>query len=82
MSNIEVKKLHTFLGHNDSIYTLQALDDYRFISAGGDGMVVISGLDSKSALELANGYEFTKKDATFFLENSRDFNETYLSMLR
>lgn len=46
MSKIEVKKLHTFLGHNDSIYTLQALDDHRFISAGGDGMVVMWDLRS------------------------------------
>ena len=46
MSKIEVKKLHTFLGHNDSIYTLQVLDDHRFISAGGDGMVVMWDLRS------------------------------------
>lgn len=41
MSKIEVKKRHTFLGHNDSIYTLQVIDDFRFVSAGGDGMVVM-----------------------------------------
>ncbi|MEQ9007028.1 MAG: WD40 repeat domain-containing protein, partial [Ekhidna sp.] len=41
MGTISAKKLHTFLGHNDSIYTLQELDDHRFISAGGDGMVVL-----------------------------------------
>ncbi|MEO9482132.1 MAG: WD40 repeat domain-containing protein [Ekhidna sp.] len=46
MSKINVKKLHTFLGHNDSIYTLQSLDDHRFISAGGDGMVVLWDLKS------------------------------------
>lgn len=46
MSKINVKKLHTFLGHNDSIYTLQSLDDHRFISAGGDGMVVLWDLRS------------------------------------
>ena len=46
MSKIEVKKLHTFLGHNDSIYTLQCLDDHRFVSAGGDGMVVLWDLQS------------------------------------
>ncbi|WP_420318002.1 WD40 repeat domain-containing protein [Ekhidna sp.] len=46
MSKIEVKKLHTFLGHTDSIYTLHALDDSRFISAGGDGMVVMWDLKS------------------------------------
>ncbi|WP_425392612.1 WD40 repeat domain-containing protein [Ekhidna sp.] len=46
MSKIEVKKLHTFLGHNDSIYTLQVVDDKRFISAGGDGMIVLWDLES------------------------------------
>ncbi|MEP0985536.1 WD40 repeat domain-containing protein [Ekhidna sp.] len=46
MGKIEVKKLHTFLGHNDSIYTLAALDDHRFISAGGDGMIVLWDLKS------------------------------------
>lgn len=46
MSTIEVKKLHTFLGHNDSIYSLQELDEDRFVSAGGDGMVVMWDLKS------------------------------------
>ncbi|WP_436517523.1 WD40 repeat domain-containing protein [Ekhidna sp. To15] len=46
MGKINVKKLHTFLGHNDSIYTLESLDDNRFISAGGDGMVVLWDLKS------------------------------------
>lgn len=46
MGKINVKKLHTFLGHNDSIYTLESLDDNRFISAGGDGMVVLWDLQS------------------------------------
>ncbi len=41
MGKIEAKKLHTFLGHNDSIYSLEAIDDHRFISAGGDGMIVL-----------------------------------------
>lgn len=39
----------------------------------------ITGLDTKSATELANNYEFTKKDAIFLIENSRDFTQTYLS---
>lgn len=39
----------------------------------------ITGLDSKSTEELANNYEFTKKDAIFLIENGRDFNQTYLS---
>ncbi|MEM7297587.1 MAG: WD40 repeat domain-containing protein [Bacteroidota bacterium] len=45
MGNISVKKLHSFLGHNDSIYALEAIDDHRFISAGGDGMVVMWDLE-------------------------------------
>ena len=39
----------------------------------------ITGLDMKSTGELANNYEFTKKDAIFLIENGRDFNQTYLS---
>ncbi|MEO1253831.1 MAG: hypothetical protein AAFY41_02950 [Bacteroidota bacterium] len=46
MSKIEVNKLHTFLGHNDSIYTLEKIDDTRFVSAGADGMVVLWDLKS------------------------------------
>ena len=38
----------------------------------------ITGIDSKSANELAANYEFTKKDAIFMIENSRDFTSTYL----
>jgi WD40 repeat protein len=40
---VEVKKLHTYRGHNDCVYTLQAAgtkDPARFFSAAGDGMVV------------------------------------------
>jgi len=36
-----VKKLHTFLGHNDSLYALCEVDETRFLSSGGDGMVVL-----------------------------------------
>jgi len=46
MSNIEIKKLHTFLGHNNSLYSLEALDDHRFFSAGSEGMVVLWNLKS------------------------------------
>lgn len=38
----------------------------------------ITGIDSKSANELASNYEFSKKDATFMIETSRDFISTYL----
>lgn len=40
MSKIQVKKLHTFLGHSNSIYDLQAYSEHQFLSAGSDGMVV------------------------------------------
>lgn len=38
----------------------------------------ITGLDIKSATEIANGYEFTKKDAIFLIDNAKDFVSTYL----
>ena len=38
----------------------------------------ITGLDQAQANELAQNYEFTKKDATFLIENARDFTTTYL----
>ncbi|MEO9477446.1 MAG: WD40 repeat domain-containing protein [Cyclobacteriaceae bacterium] len=41
MSPINVHKLKTLTGHKDSLYTLERLDSQRFLSAGGDGMVVL-----------------------------------------
>lgn len=41
MRKIVVHKFHSFLGHTDSIYTLQKVDNHQFLSAGGDGMVVL-----------------------------------------
>jgi len=52
MSKIEAKKLHTFLGHNESIYTLHPIDDHRFISSGGDGMIVLWDLTSPNEGEV------------------------------
>lgn len=52
MSNIELKKLHTFIGHNDSLYSLEALDDHRFFSAGSEGMVVLWSLKAPDAGEV------------------------------
>jgi len=41
MSRIEVEKLDTYQGHNDSVYTLhRATDSNRFYSGAGDGLVV------------------------------------------
>ncbi|MEP5613926.1 MAG: WD40 repeat domain-containing protein [Cyclobacteriaceae bacterium] len=52
MGNIDIKKLHTFLGHNDSLYSLEALDDHRFFSAGSEGMVVLWSLKAPDAGEV------------------------------
>ena len=38
----------------------------------------ITGLDSKSAAEIAKDNEFTKKDAIFLIDNAKDFIDTYL----
>lgn len=46
MSKIQVNKLHTLTGHNDSIYALAEGPDPRFFYTGaGDGMVVEWDLD-------------------------------------
>ena len=39
----------------------------------------ITGLDKKTVSAMCNEYEFTKKDAMFMLDMSRDFNQVYLS---
>lgn len=42
MHKIQVTRLHSLTGHNDSVYTLQASSSrHQFFSAGGDGMVVM-----------------------------------------
>ncbi len=46
MNKFPIQKLHTFLGHNDSLYTLERVDETRFLSAGGDGMVVLWDLEN------------------------------------
>ncbi|MCP4456596.1 MAG: WD40 repeat domain-containing protein [Cytophagales bacterium] len=40
MANIQLQKSHTFTGHTSGIFCLQAVDEYHFLSAGGDGQVV------------------------------------------
>jgi len=37
-----------------------------------------TGLDSKDSKHLAEGYEFTKKDAVFLVNNAKDFMEVYM----
>ena len=38
----------------------------------------ITGIDSKSADELASNYEFTKKDAIFMVDTAKTFVQTYM----
>ena len=38
----------------------------------------ITGIESDNASELANNYQFSKKDASFLVENAKDFVSTYL----
>jgi WD40 repeat protein len=46
MSKVQVARLHSLKGHNDSIYTLQPSSNPKlFFSAAGDGMVVQWNLD-------------------------------------
>lgn len=48
----------------------------RFLS---DKVSDITGLDKKSTEDLTKDYEFSKKDAIFFLNMNQDFNSTYLT---
>lgn len=43
-----------------------------------DTTSAITGISKKEALECAEGYKFTKKDASFFLNMSHDFTQVYL----
>lgn len=45
----------------------------------GNVSSAITGLESKTAQELAKEYEFTKRDSIFLVENGRDFIKTYLA---
>ena len=49
------------------------------VKFAGNISAAITGLESRSALELAGNYEFTKRDAVFLVENARDFTRTYLA---
>jgi WD40 repeat protein len=39
--SVQVQKFHTYTGHSDCLYTLEKLDEKRFVSSGADGMVVM-----------------------------------------
>lgn len=49
------------------------------VKFAGNISAAITGLEAKSAMELANNYEFSKRDAVFLVENARDFTRTYLA---
>ncbi|MBC6411298.1 MAG: WD40 repeat domain-containing protein [Ekhidna sp.] len=46
MTNISIKKHNSYLGHTDSIYTLEQVSDNEFLSAGADGMVILWNLEN------------------------------------
>ncbi len=40
-TNVEIQKIHTYTGHKDAVYTIEAGgEDQTFYSAGGDGLVI------------------------------------------
>ena len=45
----------------------------------GNVSAAVTGLETKAAMDLADNYEFTKRDAVFLIENARDFTRTYLA---
>jgi WD40 repeat protein len=48
-STVEVSKYHTYTGHKDCLYTLERIDDRRFVSSGADGMIVLWDLADLSS---------------------------------
>ena len=52
MTNISIKKCHTYLGHTGSIYALEKVSDSAFLSAGADGMVILWNLKNPEEGEL------------------------------
>ncbi len=61
MPNIKIQKRHTFKGHTSGIFCLQAMNDYEFLSAGGDGQVVKWNLKSHS-----DGQVIAKLDSNIY----------------
>ena len=59
---INVKKIHHFTGHRDSVYALaRGEEDHKFYSAGGDGMVVMWDMKKKS-----DGQVIAKVDGSIY----------------
>jgi len=70
LKKISVVKSHTYKGHSDCLYTLEPIDSQRFISAGGDGLIVKWDVENPDNGELivkipasvyALSYESTRK---------------------
>lgn len=61
MPDIQITKRHTFTGHSSGIFDLQAINDHQFLSAGGDGQIVI--WDTKT---LEDGQVFAKVNSTVY----------------
>lgn len=87
MGKIEVKKLHTFLGHNESIYALAKIDDHRFVSSGADGMVVLWDLTSPDEGEVIakipnsvySIYYDASDDILYIGQNNQGIHKIHLS---
>ena len=47
MTTIQVEKIQTLTGHDDCLYTLEKINDTKFVSAGGDGIVALWDLKEK-----------------------------------
>mgnify|MGYP001166495885 CR=1 FL=1 len=41
MTTIQVEKIQTLTGHDDCLYTLEKINDTKFVSAGGDGIIAL-----------------------------------------
>ena len=59
-------------------YVGQRCPHDEFVKFIGDVTSSISGLEPKHTAELANSYEATKSDASFLVNNAKDFVSTYL----
>ena len=54
MPKVEVKKVHTFSGHKDCLYTIQYLGNDQFVAAGAEGLISLWNLrDNTKATGLA-----------------------------
>ncbi len=61
MNTIQIEKIQTLSGHNDSIYVIEKISDTHFVSAGGDGMVALWDL-----MEPENGAMIAKIPSSIY----------------